>query len=103
MGVNKVKSGEQTDNEEKYQGIRECEEKSGDEVFPIGICRFGGSFERSGWSVPEEIDSIYYQNEATDNLEHILIGFNKVCNKRESESGQHAVNKVGKGSSHDGE
>ena len=81
LGKQEIEPGEEADDQEDYQRVGNGEEKSVDNVAFGRAVGFSGLFYAARRIGPEQIYGEAYQHHRSDNLNHVLVAFQKLLDK----------------------
>lgn len=95
LGQEKVETGKQTYIQEQNKRIGEGEQEGGNEILRIGIDRRVGFADILRRVLPVEIEAEAHQHQAAQNLQYILIGFDKIDNNRHTQPCEQGIYQVG--------
>ena len=95
FGQEEVETGKQTYIEEQNKRIGEGEQEGGNEILRIGIDRRVGFADILRRVLPVEIEAEAHQHQAAQNLQYILIGFDKIDNNRHTQPCEQGIYQVG--------
>ena len=96
----KTEAGEKTDDEEENERIGEGEEKSCGYVAPRGRGVHSACLKRAGGIAPEKVAGRDQKHHRAYELQECLIGFDKISDKRETQTGEQTIYEIAESGSY---
>ena len=99
LGQEEVEAGKQTYIQKQDKRIGEGKQEGGNEILRIGIDRRVGFADILRRVLPVEIEAEAHQHQAAQNLQHVLVGLDKVDDYRHAQTREQGIYQVGQSGS----